>query len=115
MNLRLVVTDTGRAGAITGDTDLRHNHAGAAKLNVMTDLHEVIDARAGADDGVAGRSSVDRRVGVRLAWAPMRQPGSISPRASTTAYGPISADASTRASEPISAEGWDPGRSAGTG
>src|SRR5690349_9640843 len=50
----------------TGNANLRHNHATAAELNIMADLHQVIDARAGTHDGVAGRSPVDRGVGADL-------------------------------------------------
>jgi hypothetical protein len=50
----------------TGNSHLRHNHTAASKANVMTYLDQVIDPRSGTDDGVAGRSSVDRGVGADL-------------------------------------------------
>src|SRR5690348_12409616 len=49
-----------------GDADLRHDDAAASELNVVADLNQVIDARSGSDDGVAGRSAVDRGVGANL-------------------------------------------------
>src|SRR5579859_36370 len=46
-----------------GDANLCHDHAATTQPYIMTDLHEVIDARAGADHGIVGRTAIDRRVG----------------------------------------------------
>ena len=42
----------------TGYSNLRNNHVTAAELNIMADLHQVIDARVDSDDGVDPRSIV---------------------------------------------------------
>lgn len=48
------------------DAALRHNRGTATKTHVVTDLHQVINARAGTGDGVTDRSAIDRRVGAEF-------------------------------------------------
>ena len=52
------VPDSRRAG----DPDLRHQQAESPDANVVTDVHEIVDLRAGANDGVIDAAAVDRRV-----------------------------------------------------
>ena len=42
--------------------NLRHDDAATSELNIVADLDQVIDAGAGADDGIPRRPSVDRGI-----------------------------------------------------
>jgi hypothetical protein len=53
-------------GTAAGDAGLCHHDAVAADLHVVRDLHEVVDLRPLADDGVARRAAVHRGVGADL-------------------------------------------------
>src|SRR5262245_50611431 len=46
-----------------GDADLRHDDRVLTDLDVVADLHEVVDLRAATDDGPAQHGAVDRGVG----------------------------------------------------
>ena len=46
--------------------DLSHQDTGPADLHVVPDLHQIVDAGAGADDGVFQRAAVDGGVGADL-------------------------------------------------
>src|SRR5690606_14720162 len=48
------------------NSDLRDNHAAAADHDIVADLHEIIESRARADHGIAGRAAIDRAVGPDL-------------------------------------------------
>lgn len=50
----------------SGDADLRGEKTLTSDFDVMGDLHEVIDFRAAADDGVTAAATVDRGVGPDL-------------------------------------------------
>ena len=50
----------------TGNAGLRNDHAAASEAHVVRDLHQIVEARAGADDRVLQRSAIDRGVGADL-------------------------------------------------
>ena len=50
----------------TRNTGLADDDATPAEHNVVSDLHKIIEARAGADHRVLHRSSIDRRIGTNL-------------------------------------------------
>ena len=50
----------------TGDANLRHDQAEFPDRAVVSDLHEVVDLGAGADDRVVDAAAIDRRVGADL-------------------------------------------------
>jgi hypothetical protein len=46
-----------------GYSDLRHDHTAAPELNIVANLHKIIDACPCTDDRITRRSSVDRAIG----------------------------------------------------
>src|SRR5579863_10014667 len=50
----------------SGDSDLTAQRGVLTHLDVVPDLHEIVDLRAAADDGRAGDGSVDARAGADL-------------------------------------------------
>jgi hypothetical protein len=56
------VLDDGR----TRNAGLANDHATPAEHNVVSDLHKIIETRAGADHRVSHRSSINRRIGANL-------------------------------------------------
>jgi hypothetical protein len=48
------------------NTDLGHDDATAAKDDVVSNLHKIIEPRTGADHRVSRRSSIDRGIGANL-------------------------------------------------
>src|SRR6202171_4983322 len=53
-------------GAAAGYTGLRDEHAVPSDGGVVSDLHQIVDLGALADDGISGRAAVDGRIGADL-------------------------------------------------